>query len=57
MEKKTSEKIENLRQRIEEKRKLLDQNIQGREDLLKQNGLSKELDHLIEQYMELTMCG
>ncbi len=57
MEKKTREKERILRQKIEEKRRLLDQNIHGRESLLKQNGLSQELDHLIEEYIELTMCG
>lgn len=57
MKKRTTEEEKILRQRIEEKRKLLDQNIHGREDLLNQNGLSKELDNLIQQYIELTMCG
>ncbi len=45
------ETVETLRQKIEEKRRLLDQSIQGREDLLKHSQLSRELDYLIERYM------
>lgn len=44
---------ERLRRRIEWKRRKLDSRIRGRADLLKYQELSRELDHLIGQYLEL----
>lgn len=43
-----------LRLKIEEKRRRLDSNIRGRQDLLKRQKLSRELDHLIGQYLDLS---
>ncbi len=42
-----------LRRKIERKRRNLNCQIKGRKDLLKQQKLSRELDHLIGEYLEL----
>lgn len=42
-----------LRRKIERKRRNLNCRIKGREDLLKQQKLSRELDCLIVKYLEL----
>lgn len=44
---------ERLRRRIEWKRRKLDSKIRGRADLLEHQELSRELDRLIGQYLEL----
>ncbi len=46
-------KSRRLRQKIEKKRRKLNCNIKGKDDLLRQQKLSRELDRLIGQYWDL----
>lgn len=48
---------ESLRQSIEMKRRKLDSKVRGRADLLRCQELSRELDHLIVQYLDMEVGG
>ena len=50
-------KRESLRQSIEMKRRKLDSKVRGRADLLRCQELSRELDYLIVQYLDMEVGG
>ena len=49
--------LKGLRQLIEKKRSEMDSKIRGRADLLEHQELSRELDHLIGEYLGLKVEG